>query len=73
MTRKIQDGAALGVSMVAGALLVVGCSHAARANVQLDALFTNDMVLQRDKPTPMFESRKKWVYLLLGQEHKSHQ
>ena len=44
--------------MVAGALLVVGCSHAARADVQLDALFTNDMVLQRDKPLPIWGTAK---------------
>ena len=54
MNRKIQIGATLGISMVAGALLLFGLDSTVRADVQLSPLFTNNMVLQRDKPLPVW-------------------
>ena len=37
-----------------GALAVAACSHGARADVQLNSLFTSNMVLQRDQSLPVW-------------------
>lgn len=39
---------------VLGILAMAGLGHAARADVKMAPLFTNDMVLQRDKPLPVW-------------------